>query len=61
MQGDFHAPYLKNFLKKLITQVELEHGYVLDNLYELYAHYMTSFKVLFYQLISPSFFFCLVG
>ncbi|CAJ1960905.1 unnamed protein product [Sphenostylis stenocarpa] len=42
--GDFHVPYLKNFLKKLITQVELDHGYVLDNLYEIYAHYMTSFK-----------------
>ncbi|XP_047152496.1 protein-lysine N-methyltransferase EEF2KMT-like isoform X1 [Vigna umbellata] len=42
--GDFHAPYLKNFLKKLISQVESDRGYVLDNLYELYAHYMTSFK-----------------
>ncbi|XP_061348431.1 uncharacterized protein LOC133293839 isoform X2 [Gastrolobium bilobum] len=41
---DFYAPYLKNFLKKLITQVELDHGYVLDQLYELYAQYMTSFK-----------------
>ncbi|XP_054800793.1 uncharacterized protein LOC129304960 isoform X2 [Prosopis cineraria] len=40
----FHAPYLKNFLKKLITEVELEHGSVLDNLYELYAHHMTSIK-----------------
>lgn len=45
MQADFYAPYLKNFLKKLITQVELDHGYVLDQLYELYAHYMTSSKV----------------
>nr|XP_007147073.1 hypothetical protein PHAVU_006G094000g [Phaseolus vulgaris]ESW19067.1 hypothetical protein PHAVU_006G094000g [Phaseolus vulgaris] len=42
--GDFHAPYLKNFLKKLIAQIEFDHGYVLDNLYELYAHYMTSCK-----------------
>ncbi|KAK7258827.1 hypothetical protein RIF29_24415 [Crotalaria pallida] len=41
---DFYAPYLKSFLKKLITQVELDHGYVLDQLYELYAQYMTSFK-----------------
>ncbi|KAK4273499.1 hypothetical protein QN277_021883 [Acacia crassicarpa] len=39
-----YAPYLKNFLKKLIIEVELEHGCVLDNLYELYAHYMTSIK-----------------
>lgn len=45
MQAGFYAPYLKNFLKKLITEVELEHGCVLDNLYELYAHYMTSIKV----------------
>ncbi|CAJ1960906.1 unnamed protein product [Sphenostylis stenocarpa] len=43
-QGDFHSPYLKNFLKKRIAQIELDHGYVLDNLYELYAHYMASFK-----------------
>ncbi|MED6222309.1 hypothetical protein PIB30_063101 [Stylosanthes scabra] len=42
--GDFYAPYLKNFLKKLIREVELDHGYVLDCLYELYAQYMTSFK-----------------
>ncbi|XP_027353438.1 protein-lysine N-methyltransferase EEF2KMT [Abrus precatorius] len=42
--GDFHAPYLRNFLKKLITQVEFDHGFVLDHLYELYAQYMTSFK-----------------
>ncbi|XP_054800795.1 uncharacterized protein LOC129304960 isoform X4 [Prosopis cineraria] len=43
-RAGFHAPYLKNFLKKLITEVELEHGSVLDNLYELYAHHMTSIK-----------------
>ncbi|XP_058740571.1 uncharacterized protein LOC131612837 [Vicia villosa] len=42
--GDFHAPYLKNFLKKLITQVECDHGSVLDQFYELYAHFITSFK-----------------
>ncbi|CAL0311238.1 unnamed protein product [Lupinus luteus] len=41
---DFYAPYLKSFLKKLITEIELDHGYVLDQLYELYAQYMTSFK-----------------
>ncbi|KAJ1417097.1 S-adenosyl-L-methionine-dependent methyltransferase [Sesbania bispinosa] len=41
---DFYAPYLKNFLKKLITQIEFDHGCVLDQLYELYAQYMTSFK-----------------
>lgn len=45
IQADFNAPYLKNFLKKLITEVELEHGNVLDNLYELYAQYMTSLEV----------------
>ncbi|XP_047152493.1 protein-lysine N-methyltransferase EEF2KMT-like isoform X1 [Vigna umbellata] len=42
--GDFHVPYLKNFLKKLIAQIEFDHGYVLDSLYELYALYMTSCK-----------------
>ena len=42
--GDFYAPYLKIFLKKLISEVEFDHGYVLDYLYELYAQYMTSFK-----------------
>jgi len=57
MQGDLHAPYLKNFLKKLINQVESDHGFVLDNLYELYAHYMASFKVLLHPLLSPSFLF----
>lgn len=50
MQSDFYAPYLKNFLKKLITQVESDHGSVLDKFYQLYAQYITSFKVLFYQL-----------
>ncbi|KAE8010159.1 hypothetical protein FH972_006549 [Carpinus fangiana] len=42
--GKFHVPYLKNFLKKLITEVELNHGVVLDELYEQYAYYMTSLK-----------------
>jgi hypothetical protein len=43
--GKFHVPYLKNFLKKLITEVELNHGVVLDELYEQYAYYMISLKV----------------
>ncbi|GMN25092.1 hypothetical protein TIFTF001_000812 [Ficus carica] len=38
----FHAPYLKNFLKKLICEAELNGGPVLDQIYELYAHFMTS-------------------
>ncbi|KAF3454422.1 hypothetical protein FNV43_RR04869 [Rhamnella rubrinervis] len=42
--GKFHAPYLKNFLKKLISQVEMNHGDVLDDLYERYAYYMSSLK-----------------
>lgn len=41
----FHVPYLKNFLKKLISEVELSQAEVLDELYELYAHYMVSWKV----------------
>ncbi|KAA0063686.1 hypothetical protein IC582_011668 [Cucumis melo] len=40
----FHVPYLKNFLKKLISEVELSQAEVLDELYELYAHYMVSWK-----------------
>lgn len=43
--GKSHAPYGRNFLKKLITEVELNHGVVLDELYEQYAYYMTSLKV----------------
>lgn len=47
MQAEnFHAPYLKNFLKKLIAEIELNHDLVLDELYEQYAYYMTSLKVL---------------
>lgn len=42
--NDFYAPYLNNFLKKLITQIESHHGTVLDQFYELYAHYITSSK-----------------
>ncbi|KAL4637141.1 hypothetical protein ACB092_03G059000 [Castanea dentata] len=45
MQAEnFHAPYLKNFLKKLIAEIELNHDLVLDELYEQYAYYMTSLK-----------------
>lgn len=41
----FHVPYLKNFLKKLISEVESSQVEVLDEFYELYAHYMVSWKV----------------
>ncbi|XP_065625133.1 uncharacterized protein LOC136065596 isoform X1 [Quercus suber] len=41
---NFHAPYLKNFLKKLIAEIEVNHDLVLDELYEQYAYYMTSLK-----------------
>uniref|UniRef100_A0A7N2L3A3 FAM86 N-terminal domain-containing protein n=1 Tax=Quercus lobata TaxID=97700 RepID=A0A7N2L3A3_QUELO len=45
MQAEnFHAPYLKNFLKKLIAEIELNHDLVLDELYEQYAYYMASLK-----------------
>ncbi|GAU11547.1 hypothetical protein TSUD_345380 [Trifolium subterraneum] len=43
--GDFYATYLKNFLKKLINQVESDRGCVLDQFYELYAQYITSIKL----------------
>ncbi|CAI0391984.1 unnamed protein product [Linum tenue] len=39
-----YAPYLKNFVKKLIFEVESTHGCVLDELYEHYGYYMTSLK-----------------
>ncbi|CAI0551106.1 unnamed protein product, partial [Linum tenue] len=39
-----YAPYVKNFVKKLIFEVESTHGCVLDELYEHYGHYMTSLK-----------------
>ncbi|EXC31822.1 hypothetical protein L484_020650 [Morus notabilis] len=42
--GKIHAPYLKSFLKKLITEAELNDCPVLDEIYELYAHYMTQLK-----------------
>ncbi|GAV64874.1 LOW QUALITY PROTEIN: Methyltransf_16 domain-containing protein, partial [Cephalotus follicularis] len=38
-----HASRVKNFLKKLIVEVESKHGDVLDELYA-YAYYMASFK-----------------
>ncbi|XWS58234.1 hypothetical protein CRYUN_Cryun08bG0017000 [Craigia yunnanensis] len=42
--GKGNESYLKKFLKKLITEVESNHCNVLDELYERYASYMTSFK-----------------
>lgn len=42
--GKAYAPYLRNFLKKLIVEVELIHGEVLDEIYELYADIITSLK-----------------
>lgn len=39
-----HAPFLKNFLKNLIKEVESTAGNVLDEFYERYAYYMTSLK-----------------
>ncbi|KAK8698130.1 hypothetical protein V6N13_114260 [Hibiscus sabdariffa] len=42
--GKGYESYLKKFVKKLITEVESNHGIVLDELYEQYASYMISFK-----------------
>lgn len=42
--GNGYALYMKKFLKKLITEVESNGGYVLDELYEQYASYMTCLK-----------------
>uniref|UniRef100_A0A7C9AIB6 Uncharacterized protein n=1 Tax=Opuntia streptacantha TaxID=393608 RepID=A0A7C9AIB6_OPUST len=39
-----HVPYLKNFLKKLIKEVESTGGSLLDEFYERYAFYMASLK-----------------
>lgn len=44
--------YIKNFLKKLIVTAESSGHDVLDGLYEQYACYMTSFKVISPLLIS---------
>ncbi|KAJ6775339.1 S-ADENOSYL-L-METHIONINE-DEPENDENT METHYLTRANSFERASE SUPERFAMILY PROTEIN [Salix purpurea] len=38
------GPYLKNFLKKLISEVESRNGTVLDELYEQCGYYMSSLK-----------------
>lgn len=43
--GKGYVPYLKNFLKKLIVEVESNHGEVLDEIYERYTEIITSFKV----------------
>lgn len=37
-------PYSKNFLKKLINEIESAHGDILDELYEQYASYMILLK-----------------
>ncbi|XP_039164257.1 protein-lysine N-methyltransferase EEF2KMT-like isoform X3 [Eucalyptus grandis] len=42
--GKCHAPYLKNFLKKLILEIESNRDDVLDELYELYSEFMISLK-----------------
>ncbi|GAY63918.1 hypothetical protein CUMW_229450 [Citrus unshiu] len=42
--GKAYAPYLRNFVKKLIVEVESIHGEVLDEIYELYADIITSLK-----------------
>ncbi|XP_056168404.1 uncharacterized protein LOC115685932 isoform X3 [Syzygium oleosum] len=42
--GKCHAPYLKNFVKKLILEIESNRDDVLDELYELYTEFMTSLK-----------------
>ncbi|TYJ24021.1 hypothetical protein E1A91_A08G232500v1 [Gossypium mustelinum] len=42
--GKGYESYSKKFLKKLITEIESNHGNVLDELYEQYASYMISFK-----------------
>ncbi|MBA0584681.1 hypothetical protein Gorai_015482 [Gossypium raimondii] len=42
--GKGYESYSKKFVKKLITEIESNHGNVLDELYEQYASYMISFK-----------------
>ena len=55
-----HVPYLKNFLKKLIKEVESTGGSLLDEFYERYAFYMASLKVrLRNKGVCGSFFFLL--
>ncbi|XP_031395314.1 protein-lysine N-methyltransferase EEF2KMT isoform X2 [Punica granatum] len=40
--GKCHASYLKNFLKKLIREIESNHDVVLDEFYKLLTDYLTS-------------------
>ncbi|OMO99094.1 Nicotinamide N-methyltransferase-like protein [Corchorus olitorius] len=42
--GKGNKSYLQKFVKKLITEIESNHGNVLDEIYEQYASYMTSLK-----------------
>ncbi|XP_050384078.1 branched-chain-amino-acid aminotransferase-like protein 1 [Argentina anserina] len=42
--GKLHAPYVRRFLKKLIAEVELNRGDVIDELYEHYVHFMSTLK-----------------
>ncbi|WCJ43193.1 GDSL-like Lipase/Acylhydrolase superfamily protein [Euphorbia peplus] len=42
--GEGKEAYVKNIVKKLIFEVESSKGAVLDELYELYGHYMASLK-----------------
>ncbi|KAG9149804.1 hypothetical protein Leryth_024593 [Lithospermum erythrorhizon] len=42
--GKLHVPYMKNWLKKLILEVESKGVVVLDELYEQYTMYMTSIR-----------------
>lgn len=37
--------YARNIVKKIIIDVESNHGIVVDGLYEQLAHYMSSFQV----------------
>ncbi|GAB2287353.1 hypothetical protein Dimus_021732 [Dionaea muscipula] len=39
-----HAPYLRNFLKKVIAEVESSGDEVLEEIYEQFAYYMSSMK-----------------
>uniref|UniRef100_A0A2P2MXI3 Uncharacterized protein MANES_09G163800 n=1 Tax=Rhizophora mucronata TaxID=61149 RepID=A0A2P2MXI3_RHIMU len=39
-----YAYYIKNFVKKLIFEIESSHGTVADELYEQYGYYMTSLR-----------------
>jgi hypothetical protein len=42
--GKYHAPYLRNFLKKLIVEIESTGEVVFDEMYESYASILTSLK-----------------